>query len=574
MADTKLDIILRLKDELSQGLDRANVKIQDFGKGITSAGRTLQRFSTNLAFFGTAATTPFIVALKSVEKYSYGVQTELAKTNNAWLQFNNTIAQAALPTIREFNSIFAKLVNTMNSVNPKLLEQIARWTLIGGAVAIVAGALGILISKLLILLGLIVTAVGWLGLWNVALVAIVGSLILFHDRFFEIINKLQEAWLSFVLFITETWQKFLQLVAKVPFANKFGREIDELTISIQRMKQELAGLQAGGTGSWSGGIQQGFTNLANTVNTWKTAFANASDQIGTMMVDMKTRVHDLAMSFADGFGDAFDKVLFEGQSFKESMKSLFQQMSRDIVKDFVKTGFKNIINKLFFPDAQQEGGQGVGGGLANMFLGMFSPLKQASNSTAQSMNSTGNATRNFGNILGTGQSALGGFFNSLTSFGGSLMGVAGSLIQGIGGLLGSLGGGLGGLLGGIGGGIGGGFMSLFSSLAPLLAFLHQGGMVSPIYAHSGLSPDEVPIIAQTGEGVLSRKGMRAVGGSDNLRRLNSGEGLGGGGQTIVVNQVIQAWDASDVYRNRRVISNALIGEIRNNGKLRKAIKES
>jgi hypothetical protein len=108
-----------------------------------------------------------------------------------------------------------------------------------------------------------------------------------------------------------------------------------------------------------------------------------------------------------------------------------------------------------------------------------------------------------------------------------------------------------------------------------MLFMHTGGMVKPLYAHSGLAPDEVPIVAQTGEGVLSRRGMSAIGGSDRLRRLNQGESMGGGGggQTIVINQVIQAWDAQDVYRNRKVISSALANEIRNNGNLRKAIKE-
>ncbi len=42
--------------------------------------------------------------------------------------------------------------------------------------------------------------------------------------------------------------------------------------------------------------------------------------------------------------------------------------------------------------------------------------------------------------------------------------------------------------------------------------------------HSGgLAGDEVPAVLQTGEGVLSRKGM------GNLNRLNMGNGNGGGG---------------------------------------------
>jgi hypothetical protein len=53
---------------------------------------------------------------------------------------------------------------------------------------------------------------------------------------------------------------------------------------------------------------------------------------------------------------------------------------------------------------------------------------------------------------------------------------------------------------------------------------HDGGMIK---AHNGLAIDEIPIIAQTGEGVLSRVGMSGLGGADNLNRLNNGGGIGG-----------------------------------------------
>lgn len=53
---------------------------------------------------------------------------------------------------------------------------------------------------------------------------------------------------------------------------------------------------------------------------------------------------------------------------------------------------------------------------------------------------------------------------------------------------------------------------------------HEGGMIR---AHDGLAIDEVPIIAQTGEGILSRRGMAALGGAGMLNRLNSGQASSG-----------------------------------------------
>jgi hypothetical protein len=49
---------------------------------------------------------------------------------------------------------------------------------------------------------------------------------------------------------------------------------------------------------------------------------------------------------------------------------------------------------------------------------------------------------------------------------------------------------------------------------------HKGGMIR---AHDGLAVDEVPIIAQTGEGILSRRGMSNLGGAGMLNRLNAGQ---------------------------------------------------
>jgi hypothetical protein len=49
---------------------------------------------------------------------------------------------------------------------------------------------------------------------------------------------------------------------------------------------------------------------------------------------------------------------------------------------------------------------------------------------------------------------------------------------------------------------------------------HSGGIIR---AHDGLAVDEVPIIAQTGEGVLSRRGMKALGGASALNQLNRGQ---------------------------------------------------
>jgi hypothetical protein len=98
---------------------------------------------------------------------------------------------------------------------------------------------------------------------------------------------------------------------------------------------------------------------------------------------------------------------------------------------------------------------------------------------------------------------------------------------------------------------------------------HTGGRVRK--AHSGyLATDEVPIIAQTGEAILSRRAVSRMGGL-GVSRMNNGEG-GGQGVQITIAPVITAWDASDIYRNRKQITDIIAQDIMNNGQMRKVIQ--
>ena len=102
---------------------------------------------------------------------------------------------------------------------------------------------------------------------------------------------------------------------------------------------------------------------------------------------------------------------------------------------------------------------------------------------------------------------------------------------------------------------------------------HAGGVVQPIRAHSGLAPDEIPIIAQSGEGVVSRRGMSAL-GSGNLKRLNRGDGIGETSQMF--NVYINANDAKSfrdmLVQHPDVFENAIIDAVNKNKPIRNAIR--
>jgi hypothetical protein len=96
---------------------------------------------------------------------------------------------------------------------------------------------------------------------------------------------------------------------------------------------------------------------------------------------------------------------------------------------------------------------------------------------------------------------------------------------------------------------------------------HTGGVVVPFVAraHRGLAVDEVPIIAQTGEGILNRGAMRRLGGSSGLNRLNAGGG-GGSGITINVGEgAVQLSQEMNESQARELVGGTIIREIRKRG---------
>jgi hypothetical protein len=200
-----------------------------------------------------------------------------------------------------------------------------------------------------------------------------------------------------------------------------------------------------------------------------------------------------------------------GTGMEDSFSSMFKDSFRGELKDF-RDYFENFCYSI--TDAFSDM---VGKMISNMLL--------------------------FGNTMGQGDNPLGGF--------------GGLVSKGIMAMFG-------------GGASAGGDVGSFADMTDVFAY-HKGGAVRK--AHSGLAMDEVPIIAQTGEGILSRRGMSSL-GRGNFERLNSGQGVGvGGGVTITIAPVIQAWDTNDVYRNRKQITEAVAQDILNNGTVRKVIQQ-
>ncbi len=486
------NIILRLKDEFSRKLSTAGKDFQNFARSVDQAGAAIARTGMRMTAVGATMTAPFLAATKAMEKYSFEARNEMIRMDNAFLSLSQTIANAAMPAVRELNDNLGRIVNVLRSIDPAIMESIARWSLLVGQILLVSGTITLFVGKAVSLIGKMLNPI---TLIIAAIAGLTYAWIEHQDAFMKVLNAIDYAFNWWVVKILEGIKKVMEgllWLSKVhpAMAGTSGMiqgALDNLNRGISAFKMNMQQANAG-----TGAFAKSFQNAANGATAWiknvMTTWKTAKKDLDTVMQDTKTRLLDTAYSFSDGFADAFDKVLFEGESFGNSMKSLFAGMGRSILKDFVSTVGKNLFSSLL-------GGAGTNSG-------------------------TG-----LGGLLGAG---LGSFF-------------------------GPIGTAIGGFLGGI-------------------FRFHEGGM---IYAHAGLAPDEVPIIAQTGEGVLSRRGMAAIGGSGSLRAINRGDApSGGNGITVVINQVVRAWDANDVYRNSKTLTAAIANEIRTNGDLRRAIKET
>lgn len=103
--------------------------------------------------------------------------------------------------------------------------------------------------------------------------------------------------------------------------------------------------------------------------------------------------------------------------------------------------------------------------------------------------------------------------------------------------------------------------ALFGTAAGRWGSVGKGHMGMMIGRRAGLRSDEVPIIAQTGEGLLSRKGVTAIGGPEVVEAANRGMSIGS--QSIIVtNNMGGINNITDVEEIGVVIGEKILSTIR------------
>lgn len=212
MAESELDIVLKLVDNATDGIKQSMSSLSDatkkgtdamhtLGQEINSTGRELTRIGSTMTFVGGAIQAFFIKALTDASKNSLEVNQTLKVLGSQFEQFEMILAQGVIPVINQIINYFQNFLNAINSLPKVLRDQIIQWTFmvsifvtLGGLASILAGKIFELVGNFLKLTAAIVANPFFLII--AALTSIIVLMFIFSDTTKEILNGLQAFFIA------------------------------------------------------------------------------------------------------------------------------------------------------------------------------------------------------------------------------------------------------------------------------------------------------------------------------------------------------------------------------------------
>ena len=490
MSDKEIEIVLRLRDEVTKTLQgvQSNLykfsnQVKEMGLAMRATGREISMMGTTMTMLGTAITAPLIAAYKEAGKYNADIAEQLDQTRYVFQNLAISIGTALLPVMKQMTDQVAKAVDWWNNLDKatrdKLVQDIFQLgenlLKLGVAFVVVGKSITFLANLTLLGAALIKTNLITLG-------ATVGFGVLALTMW-----KCKEAGDAVV--------NTLQLIARwSPLAN-IAR------IFSGKNPDEFFGKQ----GSWAKGFDD-FKQQIKDLQKFIQGIGNDPDP------DSKKQGGTLWSGFMLGIAQA--KIALG------SFRDWGIQAGADLAKG-IQDNFKTFFVDAFHGQLKtvQEYFAALGDSLINIFADVCAKIIEKWIATEI--------------ITGWGQ-----------------------VVTGIGSLFG---GGLGGISQGVYGSSN--FVSVPMNTVAT-PYYHFGGIV----AHEGLNlkSDEIPIIAQTGERVLSRSQNKEYEKGTNRSQ-----------QTINIypTVAIKAWDFADVYGHKDEIE-AIVSQSIDLNRLRKIINNN
>lgn len=516
MADKNINILLTLKGaitgdlaKVSRTLDKTKASLQNLEK----ASKQARKVAGDITFIGTAISGVFGLSLRTAANYN----VQIAKTNqtliDSFAALQVEIAQAVLPVYQKFVNVIINITKYVQNLDSALKEKLVRIIAVIGAVGVAVGLFG-------------------------GFAARVFSLIIGVGKLTIVLGKLTVALYGFTA-------QYAKMVVLFAMSNPI---LAAIIVTIGLLS--LAALKAS-------------KEFAVALEPFRLFFSFIEKMPGGSTFSGITKA-------IEGFQVSLQKF-DEEQKGEEGTKSILDQIKEaiaNLMKEFTKANtldFANnfVINSQRIKDEMDRmrnykllGNEGFLKGFSTGINKSLSDLKNFASFGQQIAERTANTMSTYFSdmffAVFTGD--LDSLKDAFTNFTQSILRMITDIIAQYLTLS---------MLSSV---VGGPFTSAFSAT---FGTLHSGGYIP--YAHSGRAFDEVDVRLQKGEGVVSRKGMNAIGGKNTLKAINSGAGLSEGGQpNVIIN--MQTWDASDILRNKKALTTVIQNAILSNSSLRRTVK--
>jgi hypothetical protein len=511
-ASQELNIYFRLKDEFSSVSKNVAKNLDSMTTGLRTISREIRKVSTNMVFMGAAITGPFALSLRTASEYNYEVKRSTDALNDSMKSLQIEVAQDILPVFRDMVNNVAEGVRWFKSFDDETRKTILQMTLITGVALTLTGVFGRTLSAAIDLTR--------------------GMLLLVKVN--PLLFTMAAAVLAGVIF----WDKLRSIVK--PFLSVMESAVEGILGVILELNAEFMGLIST--------IIRGWGYLFDLAAKLPGPFKNAFKSVGKDLDELQKQWAlwgQQQRSMSQGlFGDAWTK---------------FKTGASDISDVLDKVNGKLDLFRSKWGLSDLSGSYSRGSFTEGFTIGLSDAMRAMQDFNAMgkklAQDLAGNMTTVFKNSF---FHVMKGEFDKLSE---DFQNFADSVLMSIAEIMAQMA-----AMQVIQSALGVFGKAWNPATASIVDKMHSGG---PIRMHSG---GEVPILAKAGEYMVSERGVKSV-GTDTLDRINRGGGIGDN-VTIAPTIVIQAWDASDIVRNRSTIEAIFIDSLQRNRSIRSAIKRN
>lgn len=532
-----IEITAHGKTDASVGkLQQTLGKITDQLNKLQQVARQARQVANNLSMVGGVVTGAFGVAIATASKYNTEIYETNRKLTNSFVVLQNEVANAVLPVYKDLANITTNLVIKFKNLDDALKNKIIRIAAVTAGIMVLSGVVMNLTARIVSLTASIVkmittmSSVAFANPWTAALTVIIGLIAglayasyKFATDWNDYFNRaIKPTLVAFEVGLLSLKAQINDLGAT--FFNSFAVAINQFEVALDKFISAIPG------GDFVfGGIKKAIHSVTEELQYMSKVETEASEKTISDIYEKMTTGKSV---IADGMlyiGKAIDTAKQKVEGFISSLKETRKEL--ELPNEGFISGFVNGLK-----EAQRE---------MEDFAAYGKEISKQTVNTIQSY---------FGDsfyAIFTGQ--LDKLEDAFSNFANSILRMIANMIaqylvfSSLSGIFGA----------------NSGFTKFY------MGTKHQGGYI-PL-AHTGRAFDEVDVRLQKGEGVVSRRGMNAI-GKAGLDAINSGNVPAEQSQPVIVN--LQTWDAQDVIRNRNMITAIIQKAIQSNSSLRKVVKNA